>query len=168
AIGRAKVERGVLRPGEFAARAWPGDRGVELILRAAVSPMTIASSEPLATVGPAFLAALVPLSAGADLLERGIQLNFGGAASISVPNVGVPSADFVGEELAIPLQPATTFPGPTLTPHKLAVMTSLTGEMMRHSNAETLVRQALIESTGPAIDRQLFSTTAAGQPWTAA
>jgi hypothetical protein len=38
---------------------------------------------------------------------------------------------------------------------------SLTGEMIRNSNAETLVRQVLIESVGPTIDKQLFSANAA-------
>ena len=36
-----------------------------------------------------------------------------------------------------------------------------TGEMIRNSNAETLVRQVLIESVGPTIDKQLFSANAA-------
>jgi hypothetical protein len=46
--------------------------------------------------------------------------------------------------------------------NKLAVVTSASGELLRSPNAETLMRQALIESTGPAIDRVLFSTNAAG------
>jgi hypothetical protein len=103
---------------------------------------------------------LVPTSAGADLLARGIGLNFDGAASISVPGITIPTGDFVAEGAPIPAVAAVTSAGPTLSPHKLAVITSLTGEMMRNANAETLVRQVLIESTGPAIDKALFSTTA--------
>jgi hypothetical protein len=48
----------------------------------------------------------------------------------------------------------------TLEPYKLATLTGLTGEMIRHSNVEALVRQALVESVGPALDAALFSTAA--------
>ena len=48
-----------------------------------------------------------------------------------------------------------------MTPHKLAVITSATGEVLRSANAETLIRQALAESVGPALDKALFSSTAA-------
>lgn len=70
-------------------------------------------------------------------------------------------AGFVAEGAPIPVQQGTTTTGPTLSPFKLAVITSLTSEMLRSSNAETLVRQVLIESTGPALDAVLFSNAAA-------
>jgi hypothetical protein len=160
ATGLATLDRET-RPSDH-ARAWADDRALGLILRAAVSPATIASTPQLASVAASFLATLVPMSAGADLLGRCIGLNFAGAAQIRVPGIAVPSADFVAEGAAIPVVKALTSPGPTLDPHKLAVITSLSGEMLRNSNAETLVRQVLIESTGPAIDRVLFSNAAAG------
>jgi hypothetical protein len=148
------------RPAEIARSKWGDDRALDLVLRAAVSPTSLAGTPQLAQVAVAFLKALVPASAGADLLARGIGLNFDGAASIGVPGIAVPVCDFVAEGAAIPVQIAPTSAGPTLHPCKLAVITSLTGEMMRNTNAETLVRQVLIESTGPAIDKAMFSTTA--------
>jgi len=53
-----------------------------------------------------------------------------------------------------------------LVPHKLATVCSLSGEMLRSSNAETLVRQVLVESAGPGIDSVLFSANpaSANQP----
>src|SRR5262249_37299486 len=60
-----------------------------------------------------------------------------------------------------PCGTAPTSAGPLLKPYKLAVIAALTGEMMRHSSAEDLVRQVLIESTGPGIDKVLFSANAA-------
>jgi hypothetical protein len=45
--------------------------------------------------------------------------------------------------------------------HKIAVITSLTSELLLSSNAEQLVRAVLVEATGPALDRQLFSTNPA-------
>jgi hypothetical protein len=131
------------------------------VLRAAVSPHTLANTPTLATVAVSFLEALIPASAGADLLRRGVGLNFSGAASISVPALTLPTgADFVSEGSPIPVVAGSTTPGPTLTPHKLAVITTLTHEMFVNPNAETMVRTALIQSCGPALDKQLFSATA--------
>jgi hypothetical protein len=59
-----------------------------------------------------------------------------------------------------PVQQAVTTAGATLVPHKLGVIAALTYELMVSSAAEQMVRQVLIESTGPAIDKQLFSATA--------
>jgi hypothetical protein len=53
-----------------------------------------------------------------------------------------------------------TMPGSELLPYKLGTIGSLTGEMVRSSNAEAIVRQALIDSVGPALDKALFSNAA--------
>jgi hypothetical protein len=143
------------------ARRW-NDGDADLILRAAVSPTTIGSAGPLAHVIISFLETLTPMSAGADLLSRGISLSFDGAAQIAMPAIGIPTGGFVAEGAPIPALTSLTTPGPTLTPHKLATIMSLTGELVRSSNAETLVKQVLIESVGPTIDKQLFSANAAG------
>jgi hypothetical protein len=149
------------RPSEHARRHYGDDRVLDLVLRAATSPATVAGNPALAHVVAAFLDALVPLSAGADLLRRCIGLNFNGAAQINVPAISIPIADFVAEQAPIPVVQAVTSAGPTLLPHKLSAITSLSGEMIRNSNAETLVRAVLLEATGPAIDRVLFSANAA-------
>src|SRR5262249_32729786 len=161
AIGMGKLDRSV--PGANYARSqWGNDYRVELLMRAAVSPTGLATTPALAHLTTAFLEALVPVSAGADLLARGIRLAFAGAAQILVPAIGIPVADFVGEGLPIPVVQAPTSAGATLTPHKVAAIAVLTSEMMRSVNAEALVKQALIEATGPAIDKVLFSANAAG------
>lgn len=160
ATGMGKLDRNV-RAADYARSQW-SDHRVELVLRAAASPTALTNTPALAQIAVAFLNALTPMSAGADLLTRGIGLNFAGAAQITVPNIAIPTADFVGEAQPIPAVTAPTSVGPTLTPHKIAAITALTGEIMRSSNAETMVRQVLMESTGPAIDKVLFSTNAAG------
>jgi hypothetical protein len=146
-------------PFAYARRRFGQSRETEMVLRAAVAPASLGSPEHavLATTAPAFLAALAPASAGADLLDQAIQLSFDGAAVIGVPAIAIPVAAFVGEGAPIPVQPASTSPGPTLSPRKIAVITSLTGEMMRSSNAEAMVRQVLTEACGPAIDLVMFS-----------
>jgi Phage capsid family len=158
AAGLSKLDRSL--PSEVIRAQW-ADAKAELILRNATSPATLASSPALTRVAVAFLDTLVPMSAGSDLLRRGIGLRFDGAASITVPAIQVPTASFVAEGLPIPVVQAPTTPGPTLAPHKLAVITVLTRELLSSSNAETLVRQVLVESTGPALDAALFSANPA-------
>jgi hypothetical protein len=159
ATGLVKFDR-TFTPADIARRTW-NDRSVDLVLRAAVSPASLSNTPVLATVAVAYLESLVPQSAGADLLGRCIGLNFAGAAQINVPAIATPTADFVGEGQPIPVTTAPTSAGPTLLPYKLAVITTLTHEMMTNTNAERLIRQALLESAGPALDKQLFGTTAA-------
>lgn len=149
------------RPSEIARERYNGDRGLDIVLRAAVSPTTLANSPAATQIAAAFLDALTATSAGAELFDRGVKLNFAGNAQIVVPAVAIPSAGFIGEGAAIPVKSAPTTPGPTLVPHKLATIAVLTGEMMRSSNAEEMVRRVLIESCGPALDGVLFSANAA-------
>jgi hypothetical protein len=89
-------------------------------------------------------------------------LSFDGAAQISVPGIALPTTVFITEGQPIPAVTAPTNSGATLVPYKLATITSLTGEMLRNSNAESLVRQVLLESVGPAVDKVIFGTAAAG------
>jgi hypothetical protein len=149
------------RPGEYLKRTWSDDHLADMITRASVAPATLAGNTALAQVAASFLDVLTPMSAGADLLNRGVGLNFNGAAQINVPGIAVPTGGFVAEGAPIPVVQAATGAGPTLTPHKLALITTLTGEMMRNPNAEQLVRQVLVESCGPTLDAALFSATAA-------
>jgi hypothetical protein len=161
AIGMGTLDRNIIGA-NYARSQWGGDSRVELLMRAAVSPTGLATTPALAHVTTAFLEALVPVSAGADLLARGIGLSFAGAAQVTVPAIAIPIADFVGEGLPIPVVTAPTSAGATLTPHKIAAIAVLTAEMLRSPNAEALVKQALIEATGPAIDKVLLSANAAG------
>jgi len=79
------------------------------------------------------------MSAGADLLARGIGLSFAGASSIRAPGIALPNATFVGEGKPIPIVTALTTAGPVLNPHKIAAIATLTGEITRSSNAKELV-----------------------------
>jgi len=146
---------------DYARARWGNDRTAELILRAPVSPTTIASAPALAQVAAAFLDVLVPLSAGADLLARGVKLNFDGAAQLNIPAITLPNVTFVGEGAPVPvLQPTTSTPA-ALVPHKLMSIIVLTNEVMHSPNAEELTKQALVEAVGPGLDAILFDTNAA-------
>jgi hypothetical protein len=50
--------------------------------------------------------------------------------------------------------------GVVLRPYKLSTLTSLSGEMVRHSDAEAIVSQALLDSVGLGLDTVLFSSAA--------
>ena len=159
-IGLAALNRGML-PAEIVTAHYKSDRSLDLVMRAASSPHSIANTAALTEISQVFLRLLTPASAGAALLERGEQLVFDGAASISVPTISLSTGAFVGEGAPMPVQQPLTSSPISLTPHKLAFISVLTGEMLRSSNAEEFVRQALVESTGPALDRALFSNNAA-------
>jgi Phage capsid family len=143
-------------------RSWPEDPTIDMVLRAAVGPITTAEAPGLQAVVTEFVEALVPYSAAAALFNLALQLSFGDAATISLASVTVPLAGWVGEGKPIPV-PQGVSTGATLGPSKLATIIPLTGEMMRSSNAEAIMRRALINNVGPSIDRAMFSA-AAGSP----
>jgi hypothetical protein len=113
-------------------------------------------------VVPAYLANLTPYSAGAALLARGISLDFAGAGTINLPVVTAPAlADFVQQGAPIPVVQGVSTIQATLTPTKFSVIVALTREMIERSPAEPLVEDALLQATGPALDRRLFDNVAA-------
>jgi hypothetical protein len=79
------IARNVGRPPAEAerlvTRAWT-DTAAAYLVRAASSPATLATTTALTrTIIADFLAALGPASAGVQLLEKGLQLSFNGAAA---------------------------------------------------------------------------------------
>ena len=163
ATARHQLDRTVA-PAEVAKRSW-GDESpqVEYLLRAASSPAAIAAplwAGELAHVVTIFLPSLAPLSAGVQLLARGLQLSFDGAAAVKLPLISQGQASFVGELKPIPVVQFATSAGVTLTPFKLATITTLTREIMDLSNAEAIVRQALSELVANGLDAALFSAAA--------
>jgi hypothetical protein len=135
---------------------WEDNRVARLLTRAAVVPTSIANATALAATSMAFLQSMQPASAGAELLGRGLTLSFDRAAAISLPTLTPTEATFIAETAPIPNQQYSSAPGALLKPCKLASLITLTHEMMSSSNAETLCRQAMIESAAPGLDRVLF------------
>jgi capsid protein len=104
-----------------------------------------------------------PLSAGAQLLGLGLQLQFSGNAAIMVPGFVASSSKvgFVQEGAAIPVVQFSAS-GATLEPRKFAAITTFTREIFQHSTPtiEGLVRTVLTESLALALDTALLDTTA--------
>jgi hypothetical protein len=151
-------------PAEFARRHWGDDRGTEHVVRAATNPAmttTAGWAQELSPVSLVFLAALRGISAGAELLNRGLQVRFNGAGTISLPLVSQGQAGFVGQGKPVPVAAFATSSGVSLTPFKLALISTLTREMVESSNAEAVIRTVLLESTAVGLDAALFSANAA-------
>jgi hypothetical protein len=146
-----------------ARNPWPDDKTIDLILRASVPPHSIADQPALAAVKHAFVAALVSVSAAAQVISHSLQLNFDNAATITVPGLSLPNCAWVAEGDAVPVAQGLSTPGALLNPFKLGTIITLTNEIVNYSNAEPLIRQLLIESVGPTLDAAMFSN-AAGTP----
>src|SRR5262249_46280359 len=108
------------------------------------------------------LSGLGPASAGSELLRRGTVLAFDGAAKITVPGITAvaTNASFVGQAAPIPVRQLTVGAGASLEPHKFASIITLSREMIESSNAEQLVRLAMVDSLAAALDVALFGNTA--------
>ena len=79
------------------------DHDAQPVLRGAVSPTETADAFAIQQIAWHFLGALTPQSVGADLITRGLSLNFNRAAQFRVPGSGLPEADFVAEAATIPV-----------------------------------------------------------------
>jgi hypothetical protein len=135
---------------------------VPLIAKGAVLPTTTAEAAALLTVTTHLLESLVPVSAAATVIARSLGLTFDHATQLSVPGVWLPAAKWVAEAAPIPVAQGLSSGG-LLDPAKIAMIAVLTGEMLRSSNAEQIMRQALLESVGGSLDVLMFSV-AAGVP----
>jgi hypothetical protein len=142
----------------------PADMAAAYIGKAATSPAALSTTTALTrTIVQDFLAALGPQSAGVQLLERGLQLTFDGAAAINLPSftADANAVAFVAEGAPIPVrQFAVSTPVPQLVPRKLALISSLTNEMLASSNAEALVRDVMLRDCALGLDKFLFDATA--------
>jgi hypothetical protein len=143
---------------DFMQRRWPGDEGraVETVVRAAVNPATTVASgwaAELTRTTYAFLRIIAGQYASGTVLARGIQIESN--ASITLPTVAPGLCSFVAEGAPIPVERFAAS-GPTVSPRKMAAMIELTHELMQSSNAESLIRAAMVESVGKNLDPILF------------
>jgi hypothetical protein len=161
AIARGVRERSP--PADIAQKTWgrEASRDVALVMRSASAPaMTTQTgwAAEVAHVSQLFLATLVPASAAADLLGRGLQLTFAGAATISLPTLNLaPPAAFLGQGKPVAVTQYVSSVGASLVPHKFGVSVAMTHEMMTSSNAEMLLRNQLVVAASRGLDAALFS-----------
>ena len=164
---RAYVES--VAPADMVKRMYPDDKVAPIILRAA---STAATTSDAAWAGPLAqlsiseaIEDIVAMTVAGRLARAGaLQVDIGRYASVRVPGRATHAADagqWVQEGHPIPARQLQILAGPTLTPQKLACITTMTREMSEASNIEAVVRQFLTEAAGMAIDAALFSASAA-------
>lgn len=114
------------------------------------------------TVTSDLISTLVPRSAAAKILASGLRLKFDSANEVAVPTLLGDStwAVFVKEGDSIPVVSGTMEPLVVLRPRKLAAIVVMTREMVRSSNFEVLVTDALLRSVGLALDKALLDDIA--------
>ena len=148
----------------FASKAWSRDSAVGEILKAATSPATLTSASALTQSAVAdFIGSLGAASAAAAVLDRAVKVSFDSYVSILVPGIVSDASNcaFVGEGQPIPVR-AQNVGGVRLDPKKLMALITFTNEVLERStpDVENLVRVALTESVGLALDSYLFDATA--------
>jgi hypothetical protein len=167
----AKVEAlnasGRSTPDQVARAAWPDDRNVLTVNKAAVAPAALSAPAWAGLWGQTSIAdvvsLLVPSSAGAQLLAKCMSLEWNGYAQLNVPTLAVNAGavTWVGEGLPIPVWDyVSSFV--SVTPKKVGSITIYSREMATTStpNFEKLVRAAIGESLSVALDGTLFSASA--------
>jgi hypothetical protein len=148
---------------DVAARLWPSDK---LVQRAASAPAMTSVAGWAAELAHKrivdTLAAMGAAAAAADVMKQSLVLDWDGAGIISAPGFVASAANsgFVAEGNPIPVRQLNAS-AVQLTPTKLATIAVLTREMIESSNAEQLISDALIFSSGLALDAVFFGSAAA-------
>ena len=141
----------------------------DIVLKAASAPAltTVAgwAQELARQIYTDLMPLLMPQSILPRLAARGLALSFGQAAKIVIPTrnrTPTIAGSFVGEGLPIPVRQGA-FSSQTLTPKKMAVITTWTKEMDQHSMPaiEGLLREAIQQDTSVAIDSVLLDANPA-------
>lgn len=139
------------------------------LLRASSAPATTTTTgwaaELVSETVLDFLDTLMPNSVYRQLSAFGARFTFGRNGVVSIParNTGASlSGSFVGEGQPIPVRQGA-FTSVSLSPKKLAVITTFTREIAEHSTPqiEQILRQAIEEDTEMTVDTLLLDSNAA-------
>jgi HK97 family phage prohead protease len=145
------------------------DEATGIVLRAAVNPAltTVAgwASELTQTVNVGFMDRLLPNSIYPSLAGRGVRYTFGNNAQLRIPTrttTNTLNGAWVGEGAPKPVRRAS-FSSVTLTPFKLAVISTFSEEMAMYSTPaiEAIIRQAMQDDTSISLDTYLIDNVAA-------
>jgi hypothetical protein len=155
-------------PLALAAAAWPRDERVVHVIRAATVGATTSTAgwaDTLAgTAVSGFVSGLVPQSAAARLMQEGVRVSLEGYGRVTIPRASTsPEPVFVGEGAPIPVSQGVIANATVGPPCKLALIESLSADLAEHSpeEAETIFGVLMREAASVALDKAVFSTTAA-------
>jgi hypothetical protein len=155
-------------PEKVAKSMFAGDDNVAAVIRAASTQATVGTPAWAGVLAHDVIASeliqkLTALSAGANLMQRGLKVDLTGKGSITVPGRGFNPATAGGwilEGAAIPLRQPPILAGPKLEPRKLAVLATFTSEMVLADSIEEFVTAAIREAAAALLDQELFSNHA--------
>lgn len=142
---------------------------MDVVLRAASAPATTTTTgwaaELVQTAISDFIDLLMPQSIYPALSAKGGRFAFGRNGVVSLPSRSATptiAGSFVGQGAPIPVRQGA-FSSVSLTPKKMAVITTMTREIMEHStpSIEQILRQSIQEDTAVSIDTVLLDATAA-------
>jgi hypothetical protein len=165
AVARAKhqIDRSI-KVEEYAAKTWPLDSYVPLILRAAVTPYDMTNAAALVQISAAVLEVLAPASAAAELFKRCPSVTLGPASGgVTVPHCNAVPVAFVADGAAKPVVQGLTG-GVRIDPHKVAGIIPVSSELFEVPNIEAFMQSVLTYSAGPVLDSVVFSNAAATAP----
>jgi hypothetical protein len=168
AVAQLRAYIGGGTPANIARTLWGDDRVTPIILRAATGPAmttTVGWAKEIATVAIFdLLQSITSISAAAELIGRGLQIDMTGVAQFFVPG-RVLNANAAGQWIVeagpAPARQLSFSNAAVLQPRKLSVLTAFSREQIESSNIENIVRQTLGEAAGLALDQRMFSANAA-------
>jgi len=164
-------------PREVLIERYGQDSKIDEVSKAVFSFVTRAASAPADTTTSGwasqlvetsvadFMQLLMPASVYPGLSAKGLRLNFGRSGIISIPaRLATPTiaGSFVAQGSPIPVRQGA-FTAITLTPKKMAVISTFTREIAEHSTPaiEGLIRNAIQEDTSVSLDTILLDAVAA-------
>lgn len=139
-----------------------------MVLRAAVNPAatTVATwaAELVQTSNVDYLDRLIPDFVYPQLTGMGVRYSFGNSGVLKIPvraNTPTLAGNWVGEGAPKPVRRAS-FATVSMTPTKLAVISTFTEEMAAYSTPaiEGIIRQGMSDDTGIALDTYLIDNVA--------
>jgi HK97 family phage prohead protease len=156
-------------PLDIQQKMYGRDEALGLVVKAAVNPAmtTVAgwAAELVQESVADFLDLLMPASIYPRLANRGVRLSFDSNGSIKIPSRQTTpnlAGSFIAEGDPIPVR-RLGLTSITLTPKKMAVISTFTREMAQHSTPqiEALIRDAMVEDTALVIDTYLLDANPA-------
>src|SRR5262249_34497525 len=131
---------GGIAPTDAAKAMFGDDSATELVLKAASAPATTTTSGLAGIAVYDLVQSITSLSAGADVIDRGLKLNMDGIAEARVPGRvlnATAAGQWVAEGAAAPVRALSFTNAAILRPRKLSVISTYSREMVESGNIET-------------------------------
>ncbi len=151
-----------------ALEVYPNDKLVSAIIERAGAPVATTTGTGFAAelvqnlVGE-YVATLAPLSAAAQIIAQGIQVNFGSAGAMNLPaREGAASTvvNWVGESDPIPVYQYTLNDDCELSPRKFGLIVGVSRETAKRANGQTVIQTLMREDAAASLDGAYFSADA--------